>query len=103
MVILSRRGFLTTTGAAAVLPGLYAAPSAGFRFAVIADSHIVDSLYTGPEGNPEDTESMLHTADRLRAARDFLNELKPAPELVFLVGDYFHNYPFAGRRLLFPE
>jgi predicted MPP superfamily phosphohydrolase len=88
---IPRRTFLSIGGAA--LPCLAAPPSNTFRFAVIADSHIIDSLYTGPESNAEDTESILHSAERLSRARDLLNTLKPAPELVFLVGDYFHNYP----------
>ena len=88
---IPRRTFLSIGGAA--LPCLAAPPSNTFRFAVIADSHIIDSLYKGPESNAEDTESILHSAERLSSARDVLNALKPAPELVFLVGDYFHNYP----------
>ena len=90
---MDRRHFLTLAGAAAALPSLAQLPSSSFRFAVIADSHIIDPLYVGPEGNPEDTESIFHTAERLTSARDFLNNLIPRPELVFLVGDYFHNYP----------
>ena len=88
---IPRRRFLSMGGA--VLPCLAAPPSNTFRFAVIADSHIIDPLYKGPEGNAEDTESILHSAERLTSARDVLNALKPAPEIVFLVGDYFHNYP----------
>jgi hypothetical protein len=88
---IPRRTFLSIGGAA--LPCLAAPPSNTFRFAVIADSHIIDSMYKGPEGNAEDTESILQSAERLSSARDVLNALKPAPEIVFLVGDYFHNYP----------
>ena len=70
---LSRRRFLAT-GAA----GLVAAPSLltaattsdTFRFAVIADTHIIDEFYKGPEGSPEDTASILKTSERLTAARD---------------------------------
>jgi predicted MPP superfamily phosphohydrolase len=91
MLRIPRRRFLSI--GAAALPCLAAPPSNTFRFAVIADSHIIDSMYTGPESNAEDTESILHSAERLSSARDVLNALKPAPELVFLVGDYFHNYP----------
>jgi len=79
--------------ASATIPSFAAPSTDSFRFAVIADSHIIDPFYKGPEGSPEDTESILHAAERLTAARDFLNVLKPAPEQVFLVGDYFHNYP----------
>ena len=60
---------------------------------MIADSHIIGPLYRGPEGSPEDTESIFRNSDRLTAARDFLNKLRPAPQVVFLVGDYLHNYP----------
>jgi hypothetical protein len=88
---MNRRRFLSLTCAGAA--PLLAAPADSFRFAVIADSHIIDPLYKGPEGNPEDTESILHSAERLTTARNFLNALQPAAERVFLVGDYFHNYP----------
>ena len=60
---------------------------------MIADSHIIDPFYKGPESNAEDTESVFHSAERLTAARDFLNALRPAPDMIFLVGDYFHDYP----------
>jgi hypothetical protein len=93
MTNLHRRKFLSLAGAAAALPAYAQLPSSGFRFAVIADSHIIDPLYKGPESNEEDTESMFHTSERLSSARNFLNGLNPQPELVFLVGDYFHNYP----------
>ncbi|HWE52333.1 MAG TPA: hypothetical protein VG273_21235 [Bryobacteraceae bacterium] len=99
MSSIGRRSFLSIAGAAAgaaALPvlGAPASPSPGdFRFAVIADSHIIDPLYVGPENSPEDTESILHGAERLTSARNLLNSLNPAPEQIFLVGDYFHNYP----------
>jgi hypothetical protein len=64
-----------------------------FYFAMIADPHIIDNFYHGPEGNAEDTESIFHTTERLESARDFINGLQPGVEKVFLVGDYFHNYP----------
>lgn len=89
---ISRRSLLSLA-ASATIPSFAAPSTDSFRFAVIADSHIIDPFYKGPEGSPEDTESILHAAERLTAARDFLNVLKPAPEQVFLVGDYFHNYP----------
>ena len=93
MLTLHRRKFLSVAGAAAALPASAQLSTANFRFAVIADSHIIDPLYKGPESNAEDTESMFRTSERLTSARDFLNGLSPQPELVFLVGDYFHNYP----------
>ena len=66
-----------------------------FYFAVIADTHIIDDFYRGPEGNALDTETIFKTAERLTAARDFINTLHPPMERIFLVGDYFHNYPSA--------
>jgi hypothetical protein len=89
----NRRAFLTTLGSAVACS--FAAEPEGnrFRFAVIADTHIIDEFYRGPEGNPEDTESIFKTTERLRTTRDRINSLHPAMDLTFLVGDYFHNYP----------
>lgn len=64
-----------------------------FRFAVIADTHIIDDFYKGPEGNPLDTETIFQTTRRLEAARSLINSLNPAIEKVFVCGDYFHDYP----------
>jgi UDP-2,3-diacylglucosamine pyrophosphatase LpxH len=64
-----------------------------FRFAVIADTHIIDDFYKGPEGNALDTETIFKTTARLTKARDLINSLNPQVEQVFLVGDYFHDYP----------
>jgi hypothetical protein len=69
--------------------------SSKFYFALIADTHIIDGYYKGPESNPEDTESMFKTAERLESARGVINALQPRMEQVFLIGDYFHNYPSA--------
>jgi hypothetical protein len=80
--------------ALAIRPFAWAAPDASkFYFALIADTHIIDSFYKGPEGNAEDTESIFKTSERLIAARTLINSLQPKMERVFLVGDYFHNYP----------
>ncbi len=97
---MNRRHALTVAGGGVLsLAGprlLDADPSSGkFRFAVIADSHIIDEFYRGPEGSPEDTESIFKTTERLTAVRGFLNAVKPGLDLTFLVGDYFHNYPSA--------
>ena len=71
-----------------------AAPDASkFYIAVIADSHIIDSYYRGPENSPEDTASILLTSERLAKARTLLNSVTPALDRVFLVGDFFHDYP----------
>lgn len=72
-----------------------------FRFAVIADTHIIDDFYRGPEGSPLDTETIFKTAARLEKARDAINSLDPPVERVFLVGDYFHDYPSADYDFYF--
>jgi UDP-2,3-diacylglucosamine pyrophosphatase LpxH len=91
-----RRQFLHIGGAALApfssLFGAKADPNK-FYFAVVADTHIIDKFYKGPEGNPEDTASIFETSKRLAAARKAINRLKPAVERVFVVGDYFHDYP----------
>jgi predicted phosphodiesterase len=70
-----------------------AAASPWFRFAVVADTHIIDEWYEGPESNELDTTSMFETTNRLTAARDFLMALDPAPEFICHVGDLIHDYP----------
>ncbi len=70
------------------------ASSRKFYFSLIADTHIIDSFYVrGSENGVEDNESILVTTPRLTSARDLINSLNPAIEQVFLIGDYFHNYP----------
>src|ERR1700742_2277556 len=65
-----------------------------FYFALVADTHIIDDFYVkGSENGAEDNESILVTTPRLTSARDLINSLSPAIEQVFLIGDYFHNYP----------
>jgi hypothetical protein len=98
--VLSRRRFIQAAGGGVItLPSLLDAAGAGaadgakFYFAIIADTHIIDEFYKGPENSPEDTESIFKTRERLIAARDTINALQPAMEQVFLVGDYFHDYP----------
>jgi predicted MPP superfamily phosphohydrolase len=65
-----------------------------FYVAFVADPHIIDDFYVkGSENGVEDNESILVTSPRLIAARDLINSLNPHIEQVFLIGDYFHNYP----------
>ena len=65
-----------------------------FYIALVADSHIIDDFYKpGSENGVEDNESILVTTPRLTAARDLINSLDPPIEQVFLIGDFFHNYP----------
>lgn len=81
------------TAAGLFVPPFWQSSSDSFRVAVIADTHVIDDLYTGPEGSPEDTASIMRTSERLTAARHLINAVNPSPDLVFLVGDYFHDYP----------
>ena len=64
-----------------------------FRFAVLADTHIIDDFYEGPEGSEIDTQTIFLTRQRLASVRDYINLLDPAMEAVFIAGDYVHNYP----------
>ena len=91
---VTRRTLLGSAAAGAFGAWAHAAGSSDvFHFGIIADTHIIDEFYRGPEGSPEDTASIFKTRERLQAARGFLNGLQPRLEKVFLVGDYFHNYP----------
>jgi UDP-2,3-diacylglucosamine pyrophosphatase LpxH len=101
--MLNRRQFHSMAGAS--LGGLLtqnlwaeqvrrAASPDKFYFALVADTHIIDDFYVkGSENGVEDNESILVTTPRFTAARDLINSLDPAIEQVFLIGDFFHNYP----------
>ena len=101
--LLNRREFgkiVAGATSAALIRSLWAkeaAPHAGGRYfyiALIADTHIIDPYYVkGSEHGTEDNESILQTTPRLMAARDLINSLHPEIEQVFVLGDYFHNYP----------
>lgn len=103
MNLITRRQFNTMTTAAvaaSLTRSLWArevsspADDRYFYFAMIADTHIIDDFYVkGSENGVEDNESILQTTPRLISARDLINSLKPAIEQVFIIGDYFHNYP----------
>ena len=67
-----------------------------FRIGVIADTHIIDPYYKGPEDSAEDTESMGHTAERLIAAREHVNHLVSPVDHVFHLGDVVHDSPTMG-------
>src|SRR6202789_478684 len=100
---MDRRQFATLAGASLgsllthklwAEQALATASSGKFYFALIADSHIIDNFYVkGRENGVEDNESILLTPPRFTSARDLINSLNPAIEQVFLIGDYFHNYP----------
>jgi 3',5'-cyclic AMP phosphodiesterase CpdA len=66
-----------------------------FRIVVLADPHIPDPDYVGPEANELDTESILAARERLLVARDTINAMQPAPDFVVILGDVVHtNYPY---------
>jgi hypothetical protein len=83
----------------ALLCGAKASAAAGsFRFAVIADTHIIDEFYVpGSENGVEDNTTILETTDHLTAARGVINAIGSGSgqkiEQTFVVGDVFHNYP----------
>ncbi len=62
-------------------------PPRFFRFAVLADTHIIDGFYQGSE------EAIYLTSERLIAARAVINAIDPPVEMAFVCGDFFHNYP----------
>jgi len=103
MTVLTRRSFnslAAATLASSLTRSLWAREaslqSGGryFYFALLADTHIIDNFYVkGSENGVEDNESILVTTPRLTAARNLINSLNPAIEQVFVLGDYFHNYP----------
>ena len=101
--MLNRREFTTLAGASLgslLTQKLWAEQTRAthssdkFYFALVADTHIIDDFYVkGSENGVEDNESILVTTPRFASARDLINSLHPAIEQVFLIGDYFHNYP----------
>ncbi|WP_263371660.1 metallophosphoesterase family protein [Granulicella cerasi] len=69
-----------------------------FHFAVVSDTHIIDTFYKpGSENGVEDNTTILQANDHLITARTALNKLRFADgsriEQVFVPGDVFHNYP----------
>ena len=111
MSSLSRRQFSSLAAAAAAAQftrSLWAANVAPdptgrrFHIALIADTHIIDKFYVpGSENSPEDNASILLTSERLVIARDMINQLSPTIDKVFLLGDYFHNYPSTDYEFYF--
>ncbi len=64
-----------------------------FRVAFLADTHIIDDFYEGPEGSPLDTKTIFESNDNFMAVRDYINSLDPPIDLVTISGDFIHNYP----------
>ncbi|PRQ01269.1 metallophosphoesterase family protein [Enhygromyxa salina] len=66
-----------------------------FRIVVLADPHVPDPNYEGPEANELDTESILAAHQRLLDARARINAMDPAPDFVVILGDLLHtHYPY---------
>ena len=66
-----------------------------FRIVVLADPHLPDPDYEGPEANELDTESILAAEQRLLEAREQINAMQPAPDFVVILGDLLHtHYPY---------
>ena len=76
----------------AVAPDVAAAP-ARYRFALVADTHVRDEYYTGPEGSELDTATMELTNPRFTAVADRLAALETPVDFVLHVGDLVHDYP----------
>ncbi len=64
-----------------------------FNIVFLADTHIIDEFYEGPEGSPLDTETIFKTTENLENARDQIHDLDLKIEAGFVAGDVFHNYP----------
>ena len=66
--------------------------STTFRVAMLADTHLIDSYYVGPENSALDTESILHSVERLGKTQQIVNRIQPPVEQVFVAGDIIHDY-----------
>ncbi len=71
--------------------------SGWFHWAAIADLHLIDSLYRGPENSPLDSESIWRTEERLRAVRETLSRPELSLSLLGVAGDIVHEYPSADE------
>lgn len=78
------------------LPALDCSRGTCWRFVVLADTHVIDEWYVGPESNALDTSSILMANDRLARTRDRVNELSDveAIDLALVAGDLVHDFPF---------
>lgn len=101
-MLISRRSFLHLAGGLGVAaPAGLLTPTAlqgatvasRFRFAVIADTHIIDNFYHPPNPNTETASSVIFSRESLIRTRTAIHALNPTPDMVFVVGDFFHDYP----------
>jgi hypothetical protein len=64
---------------------------ATFRAVLITDTHVIGAQYTCcVENSAADNTSIAKTVDRLKATRDAVNAIRPAPAMVFVMGDVVH-------------
>ena len=63
-----------------------------FYWVVMADTHVIDDTYEGPEGSPLDTETILRANERFAAVRDQINDLGLPVAFSAIVGDVIHDY-----------
>ncbi len=67
------------------------APPPTFRAVFITDTHVIGPQYTCcHENGDNDNTSIMKTVARLNAVRDQVNAIKPAPSMVFVLGDVVH-------------
>jgi 3',5'-cyclic-AMP phosphodiesterase len=67
------------------------APHETFRAVFITDTHVIGPEYSCcHENGDNDNASIVRTVERLTAVRDTVNAMKPAPAMVFVLGDVIH-------------
>jgi predicted MPP superfamily phosphohydrolase len=63
-----------------------------FRVVVMSDTHITGPQYVCcTESNDRDNASIVRTEERLNRVVDEINAIRPAPDMVFVLGDVMHN------------
>lgn len=62
-----------------------------FRFAFLADPHIIGDDYVCCESPGLDTQTIYQSWERLTYARGQINAIDPQPERVFFLGDVMHQ------------
>jgi predicted MPP superfamily phosphohydrolase len=63
-----------------------------FRIVFLSDSHVIGPQYECcSESEGIDNESIMKTPERLQHVVDEINNMSPAPDLVFMMGDIVHD------------
>lgn len=68
-------------------------PPDSFYFLALADTHIIDDFYRGPEGNLEDSVNIFRSRRNLAQVIERVKTMDYPIELGFIAGDFIHNYP----------